>query len=154
MAEEVAEIILPASTWILFFDASCSINSPAFWSTNDAVDRIWRLKIAHELVLLQVVLEGYFKVRCILRSSAPAFEMVNADVSELVSIVLPSGRLVACTTDEPTLNRHVLTVPPGRYRVLREWSVHEESKHYDVESAEAYPADEGPDGIITLWPER
>lgn len=140
--------------WLVVADASSPLSDPTFWSVSmPPADRMATVRSAvsrGEAIDWTLILDGTFLVRVIVDESAVLDTPSKDSWMEVRRLELPTGQLVIRSGDPKKSAVSICTLSPGIYQARVEWFVEQESKHYDIESPDAYPAGEGPDGIITL----
>jgi hypothetical protein len=149
----IVDLIVPTNgVWVCVADATCEIFAPGFIALqpNHAafISEVIRLAKSGELLKQEVVLDGSFRFRIIVLD--PDDEVSNLAYGERHTLRLPSGILELRTGDLLAHPEWRIAVPSGTYDAWIQWSVDEECKHYEIASAEHYPAGDGPDGIIVM----
>ncbi len=151
----VSDVLMSSwGVWFVVADEACDLIHPRFWQadmTPSARMLAVRAAVTHgEAFDFTTILDGTFLVRFIANPAAALDASSVADVCEMRTLILPTGRVMIRSGNPTHSAVPAITVTPGRYDVKFEWFVEQESKHYDIEDATSYPTGDGPDGIVTL----
>lgn len=168
-------LVETSGLYAAFFDEGSPVNRPGFmdamltagkesaqrmghesWrSLHHFNDRLMRAARRGELLAWTLLFDGVFRAVATLgseagRSSTTSIDKLGSD-AEAADLVCPTGRLVLTSLDRLGMaTTPMLTVAPGRYRVVLTRDAAQEFDHTLLEGVASYPAGEGPDWHLMI----
>jgi hypothetical protein len=141
--------------FLMLSDQSSATTDPLFFSRIPESKRmvtVTEYMAKREIFFFTMILDGIFRIDFNLVDRPYETEDAGSqDPNETVDffeLALPTGNLVVISATSTTA---VLTLQPGLYHGILRWNLRLESEHSSLASIDAYPADEGPDGVVTMW---
>jgi hypothetical protein len=147
-------IVECSGAFLSITDQSSLLNDESYWSpTISPKERHRQVKelVRHqEAFEWNPILDGVFRIDAIADHRDESIEGPNIVIHGF-ALNLPTGVLVLRSTLRTT---PFLTLRPGRYDGVLLWDLSSESEHSLIGTVEKYPSEEGPDGIVWIWPLR